>query len=299
VRATSLEQAREDARAVFAPRDWAMLLGVAITWGGSFLFIDFALEHFAPPLIAFGRIAFGAAVLALLPAARKPVPRSEWPQIALVGLTWMAAPFLLLAIAQQWIDTGLAGMVNATAPLFTALAGALLVRALPSRLQGVGLVLGFLGVVAISLPSVDGGSNLLGVVMVLAAAMLYGLAFNLAAPLQRRQGSLPVTLRAFLVAAAALLPVAAVGAYHSTFAWSSLLAVVALGALGTGVAFIWFTELLGRVGPARAAVAIYIVPVVAVALGAAFNDERVHPAALLGTAMVLGGAYLTSRPRLG
>jgi drug/metabolite transporter (DMT)-like permease len=296
VKATAVEQAREDARAVFAARDWAILFGVAITWGGSFLFMDFGLEHFSPPLIAFGRIAFGAATLALLPAARQPVPRSEWPQIALLGLTWMAVPFLLLAVAQQWIDTGLAGMINATAPLFTALVGAVLVRALPSRLQGIGLVLGFLGVVAISLPSVDGGSNLLGVLLVLAAASLYGFAFNIAAPLQRRNGPLPVTWRAMLVAAAALLPAAIVGAFDSSFAWSSLLAVVALGSLGTGVAFIWFTELISRVGPARAAVSIYIVPVVAVALGAAFRHERVHLAALLGTAMVLGGAYLTSRP---
>jgi drug/metabolite transporter (DMT)-like permease len=273
-----------------------MLFGTAITWGGSFLFMDFGLEHFAPPLIAFGRIAFGAATLALLPAARTPVPRSEWRQIAVVGLTWMAGPFLLLAIAQQWIDTGLAGMINATTPLFTALVGALLVRALPSRLQRAGLVLGFLGVVAISLPSVDGGSNLLGVLLVLSAAMLYGLAFNLAAPLQRRHGALPVTWRAMLVAAAALLPAAIVGALGSSFSWSSLLAVVALGVLGTGVAFVWFSTLIARVGPSRAAVSIYVVPVVAVGLGALFNDERVHLAALLGTALVLAGAYMTSRP---
>ena len=62
-----------------------MLFGVAVMWGGSFLFMDFGLDHFAPPLIAFGRIAFGAATLALLPAARQPVPRSDWPQIALWG----------------------------------------------------------------------------------------------------------------------------------------------------------------------------------------------------------------------
>jgi drug/metabolite transporter (DMT)-like permease len=281
--------------AVFVARDWAMLFGTAVLWGGSFLFMEFGLEHFAPPLIAFGRIAFGAATLALLPAAREPVPRSEWGQIVLVGLTWMAGPFLLLAIAQQWIDTGLAGMINATTPLFTALLGALLVRALPSRLQTAGLVIGFLGVVAISLPSIDGGSNLLGVLMVLSAATLYGLAFNLAAPLQRRHGSLPVTWRAMLVAAAALLPAAIVGASESSFGWSSLLAVAALGVLGTGVAFVWFSTLITRVGPARAAVSIYVVPVVAVALGALFNHERVHVAALFGTALVLAGAYLTSR----
>lgn len=297
VRSTAVEQAQEDARAVFTPGDWGMLAGTAAAWGGSFLFMEFGLQHFAPPLIAFGRIAFGAATLALLPAARAPVARSAWPQIALLGLTWMAIPFLLLAIAQQWIDTGLAGMINATAPLFTALVGGFLVRALPSRLQLGGLGLGFLGVVAISLPSVDEGSSLLGVALVLSAALLYGFAFNIAAPLQRLHGSLPVTWRAMLVAAAALLPAAIVGALSSSFAWSSLLAVLALGVLGTGIAFIWFTTLIGRVGPARAAVSIYVVPVVAIALGAAFNDERVHAAALLGTAMVLAGAYLTSRPK--
>jgi drug/metabolite transporter (DMT)-like permease len=293
---TPVEQAQRDASAVFAARDWAMFFGVALTWGGSFLFIDIALDDFAPPLIAFGRIALGAATLALLPAAREPVPRSDWGQVALVGVTWMAIPFLLLAVAQQWIDTGLAGMINATTPLFTALFGALLVRALPSRLQGIGLVVGFLGVAAISLPSVEGGSTLAGVGLVLCAATLYGLAFNLAAPLQRRHGSLPVTWRALLVAAVALLPAAVVGAVESTFGWSSLLAVVALGALGTGVAFNWFSTLIPRVGPARAAVTIYLVPVVAVALGATLRDERVHAAALLGTAMVLVGAWLTSRP---
>jgi drug/metabolite transporter (DMT)-like permease len=257
--------------------------------------MDIGLDHFAPALIAFGRIAFGALTLGLIPAAREPVPRSEWRQIALVGLTWMAGPFLLLAIAQQWIDTGLAGMINATTPLFTALLGALLVRSLPSRLQTAGLVVGFLGVVAISLPSVEGGSNLAGVLMVLSAASLYGLAFNIAAPLQRRHGSLPVTWRAMLVAAAALLPAALVGALDSSFGWSSLLAVVALGIVGTGVAFVWFSTLITRVGPARAAVSIYVVPVVAVALGALFRDERVHVAALLGTALVLAGAYMTGR----
>ena len=284
------------AHASFATRDWLMLGGTAVMWGGSFLFMDIGLDHFAPPLIAFGRIALGAATLSLVPAAREPVPRAAWPRVALLGITWMAIPFLLLAVAQQWIDSGLAGMINATTPLFTVLMGALLIQSLPSRLQGAGLVLGFLGVVAISIPSVEGGSNLLGVALVLCAATLYGLAFNIAAPLQAEYGPLPVTRGAMVVAAAALVPAAIIGALDSSFGWSSLLAVIALGALGTGVAFIWFTAMIGRLGPARASVSIYIVPVVAVALGALFRDERVHIAALAGTAMVLAGAFLTSRP---
>ena len=273
------------------------MAAVALIFGSSFLLIDMGLDHLEPELVAGGRLLCGAATLALVPAARRAVPRAAWPGLAGLALAWMAIPFVLFAVAQQHIDSSLAGMLNAAAPLFTALVAAVLVRALPSRLQLGGLVVGFLGVVAISLPSVDEGSSLLGVALVLSAALLYGLAFNIAAPLQRRHGSLPVTWRAMLVAAVALLPAAAVGALSSSFAWSSLLAVVALGVIGTGIAFIWFTTLIGRVGPARAAVAIYVVPVVAIALGAAFNDERVHAAALLGTAMVLAGAYLTSRPK--
>jgi drug/metabolite transporter (DMT)-like permease len=281
----------------FEARDWSMLSGVALTWGASFLLIDIGLDYFAPALVAFGRIAFGALTVSLLPGSRRPVPRSDWPQVALVGVTWMAVPLVLFAVAQQWIDSSLAGMINAATPLFVALVAALFVRSLPSRLQAAGLLVGFLGVVAISLPSIGSGSNALGIVLVLLAALLYGFAFNLAATLQRRHGALPVLWRAQLVAVVLVLPVAIVSVPHSDFAWSSLLAVAALGALGTGLAFYWFTSLIGRVGSTRGSVTVYIVPVVAILLGATLNDESIHVAALLGTALVLAGAYLTSRPK--
>ena len=283
----------------FATPEWLMLAGVALTWGASFLFIDIGLDHFAPTLVAFGRIAFGALALSTIPAARQPVPRSEWPLIAAMGVTWMAIPFVCFAVAQQWIDSSLAAMINAATPLFVAVVAAGAVRQLPSRYQAVGLVVGFAGVVAISLPSVGSGSNALGVGLVLLAAILYGFAFNIAAPLQRRHGALPVILRAQLVAVVLVLPAAVVGATESTFGWGSLLAVVALGALGTGLAFYWFTTLIGRVGSTRGSVAIYLVPVVAIVLGATLNDESVHAAAVIGTVLVIAGAYITSRPRPG
>ena len=283
----------------FAMPEWLMLAGVALTWGASFLFIDIGLEHFAPTVVAFGRIAFGALALSAIPAARHPVPRSEWPLIAAMGVTWMAIPFICFAVAQQWIDSSLAAMINAATPLFVAVVAAGAVRQLPSRYQAIGLVIGFAGVVAISLPSVGSGSNALGVGLVLLAAILYGFAFNIAAPLQRRHGALPVIFRAQLVAVVLVLPFAIVGATESTFGWGSLLAVVALGSLGTGLAFYWFTTLIGRVGSTRGSVAIYLVPVVAIVLGAALLDETIHPAAVLGTALVIAGAYVTSRPRPG
>jgi drug/metabolite transporter (DMT)-like permease len=283
----------------FATPEWLMLAGVALTWGASFLFIDIGLEHFAPTVVAFGRIAFGALALSAIPAARRPVPRSEWPLIAAMGVTWMAIPFVCFAVAQQWIDSSLAAMINAATPLFVAVVAAGAVRQLPTRYQAIGLVVGFAGVVAISLPSVGSGSNALGIGLVLVAAILYGFAFNIAAPLQRRHGALPVILRAQLVAVVLVLPFAVVGATDSTFGWGSLLAVVALGSLGTGLAFYWFTTLIGRVGSTRGSVAIYLVPVVAIVLGATLNDESVHLAAVVGTVLVVAGAYITSRPRPG
>jgi drug/metabolite transporter (DMT)-like permease len=295
----STAPAREASRVGFSIRDWLMLAGVVFTWGPSFLLIDIGVEHLAPSLVAFGRIAFGAATLSLFPVARQPVNRSDWPGIALLGVIWLAVPFLLFSTAQQWIDSSLAGMINAATPLFTALVAAFLVRQLPSRLQGIGLVVGFLGVVAVSLPSVEGGSNAAGVGLVLLATVLYGFSFNLLADLQRRNDSIAIVWRSQMVAAVLLAPVAVVGLRSSEFAWSSVLAVAALGSFGTALAFFWFTALIGRVGSTRAAVALYFVPVVAITLGAALNDESIHVAALLGTLLVLAGAYMTSRPKTG
>lgn len=281
----------------FATRDWLMLAATVFTWGPSFLLIDLGLEHLAPALVAFGRIAFGAATLGLFAAARRPVERSDWPRIALLGLIWLALPFLLFSTAQQWIDSSLAGMINAATPLFTALVAAFIVKALPSRLQGIGLVVGFLGVVAISLPSVDEGSNAAGVGLVLLATVLYGFSFNLLADLQQRNSALAVIWRSQLVAAALVAPVAAFGLASSELAWSSVLAVAVLGAASTALAFFWFTALIARVGATRASVALYFVPIVAIILGASLNGEEIHVVALLGTGLVLAGAYMTSRAK--
>jgi drug/metabolite transporter (DMT)-like permease len=92
-----------------------------------------------------------------------------------------------------------------------------------------------------------------------------------------------------------VLPFGLWGLRGSSFAWASVLAMVPLGVLGTGVAFVLMTTLVGRVGGPRGAVATYFIPVVAIALGVLFLGERVAPAALAGTGLVVAGAWLTSR----
>ena len=128
------------------------------------------------------------------------------------------------------------------------------------------------------------------------AVLCYGLALNLAVPLQQRHGALPVLLRAQLAALVLLLPFGLWGLAGSRFAWGPVLAMVPLGVLGTGVAFVLMTILVGRVGGPRGAVATYFIPVVAIVLGVLLLGERVAPAAVAGTALVVAGAWLTSRP---
>jgi drug/metabolite transporter (DMT)-like permease len=280
----------------FTGVDWVLLAAVAVMWGSSFLCIDIGVDHFRPELVAFLRVAFGAATLAAVPAARRAVPRSDWPAIALLGVIGMAIPFLLFPVAQQWIDSSLAGMLNAAAPLFTAVVAALFARRLPPGRQQAGLLIGFLGVVVIGLPSAGGAhATALGAGLVLLATLLYGVAFNLATPLEQRYGALPVIWRAQLVALVLLAPVGLASVPGSSFAWSSLLAVAALGCFGTALAFAAFTTLAGRVGSTRASVSVYFVPLVAIAVGALARNEAIAAVAMLGTGLVVAGAYLASR----
>jgi drug/metabolite transporter (DMT)-like permease len=291
-----IETAQGTRREAFGPREWGLLAAIAAMWGSSFLFIEIGLEHFGPGVVAFGRVAVGALTLSLLGGSHRPVERDDLPRVALLGVVWMAAPLLLFPIGQQWIDSSLAGMLNGAVPIFAAVTAAILLRRLPASRQLIGIAVGFLGVVGVLWPATrDADATALGASLVLLAVLCYGVAVNIAVPLQQRYGALPVLLRAQLVALVLLAPAALVSLPNSEFAWSSALAVVALGFFGTGWAFVAMTTLVGRVGAIRGSVAIYFLPVVAIALGVIFRDETIAAISLVGTGLVLAGAYLTSR----
>ena len=280
----------------FAPLDWALLAAVALMWGGSFLLIDLGLDALHPATVAWLRLTFGCVTLACFPAARRAVPIGEWRWIALLGLIWMAVPFLFFTIAQQWIASSLAGMINGAAPLFTAAIAALWYRWAPRSWQLAGLLIGFAGVTAIYLPALAGvHATAFGAGLIVVATFMYGIAFNMTEPLQRRSGTLPVILRAQLVAMGALAPYGIYGLSASQFEWSSALAVFVLGALSTGLAFAAFTTLVSRVGASRGSIAVYFIPVVAVLLGVGLLGETVAAVSLAGMGLVLLGAWLTSR----
>lgn len=281
----------------FTPTDWGLLLIPSLIWGASFLLIAEGLEAFEPGLVTLLRIVFGFGALAAIPAARHTtIDRDDWPRIALVGVVWIAFPMTMFPLAEQWISSSVTGMLNGSMPLFSAAVAGLLLRRLPGRSQLLGLAAGFVGVVAISLPSLQGGSRAaLGPSLVVLAMVSYGFATNLVVPLQQRYGTVPVIWRAQAVAIVLTAPFGLAGVPSSHFAWKPLAAVFVLGAVGTGLAFIAAGTLMGRVGATRGSVLAYLIPVVALVLGVVFRDESVEAIALGGLALVLAGAFLTTR----
>lgn len=280
----------------FAPVDWAFLLGAGSIWGSSFLLMAIGLDAFEPGLVTLMRVGFGGLALSLFPAARRRIPRGDLPKVALLGLTWMAFPLTMFPLAQQWIDSSLAGMLNSGMPVMTVVVSWTLFSTPtgPRRLAGVAV--GAVGIALVGIPeATTDGTNALGVLLVLFAVTSYGVAVNLSGPLQQRHGALPVTATALGFATLMTLPLGVFGAARSSFAWDSLIACVVLGALGTGLAFVWAATLSGRVGAVRTSVVTYIVPVVAIVLGVVFRDETVTPWAVAGTLVVLLGAWLSSR----
>lgn len=281
----------------FDATDWGLLAIPALIWGSSFLLIAIGLDSLAPTTITWLRIMFGFAALSCLPATRRVrIERADMPRVALVGLVWMAFPMSMFPLAEQWIDSSVTGMLNGGLPLFSATVAFILLRRPPARSQLIGLALGFAGVVLVSLPSLRGTSRTaLGAALVVVAMVSYGVATNVVVPLQQRYGSLPVIWRAQAVAIVLTAPLGIAGLGSSSWAWRPVLATVVLGAFGTGFAFIAAGTLMGRVGATRGSVLGYLIPVVAVVLGVVLHHEDVAAIALVGTALVLLGAYVTSR----
>lgn len=280
----------------FSGLDWTLFMLISLIWGSSFLLMAIGLEAFEPGLITVLRVGLGAAALWLVPAARSvKVDRSDWPRVIVLSIVWVAIPFTLFPIAQQYINSAIAGMLNGAMPIFAAVIAVIMLRRFPRRTTVIGLIIGFAGVVAISAPSVQqGGSEALGVALVVLATACYGLAVNIAAPIQQQYGSIPVMARMLALATVWTASLGLVGAAGSTFAWGPFVAVAAAGVIGTGIAFAIMGSLVGRVGSTRASVITYVIPVVALVLGVVFRGDEVAPIALLGVAMVIAGAALAS-----
>lgn len=284
--------------AAMATADWTVLGVAALTWGASFLFIAVGLDAFPPMTVAFGRIALGALTLTVVPSAHRRVEAVDRGRFVLLGVVWMAVPLSCLPIAEQWISSSLAGLLNGGTPIAAAVAAAIIHRTRPTGRQLVGLSIGMAGMVCISGPSFAGTAReALGAGLVVVAISCYGVATNLAGPLQLKYGGATVMRRVETIGALVIAPFGLWGLRSSHPTVPSVLAVTALGVVGTGVAFVAVAWVIGRIGALRTTMVTYLMPPVSLALGVIVRDERVRVINLIGIVMVLGAAVLLSAAR--
>jgi drug/metabolite transporter (DMT)-like permease len=276
--------------------DWLLLVVPGLIWGASFLFIAEGLRSIGPNGLTFVRILVGFATLALVPRARRPILKADWPSVILLAVLWFAFPLSMFPYAEQRVSSALTGMLNGANPLFAAMVAAFLARRAPSRGVAAGLAVGLTGAVLVAWPTVgEGRSSIDGVLLIVAALVSYGFAINLARPLQQRNGALPVIWRAQAVSLALTAPLGIPELLTARWSLGPLLSLLALGALGTAVAQVLVTVAAGRLGATRASATTFLIPPVALVLGVVVRSERVALVSVMGGAVCVAGAWLIRR----
>lgn len=283
-------------------RDGVELFGLAALWGASFLFMRLGASAFGPVTLAWLRVAVACVVLvpALVWAGSATSVRQHWKTIAVVGLLNSALPFLAYSYAAQSITSGLMSIFNATTPLWSALIAWLWLR---DRLDGprvLGLAIGFAGVLwlvwdkASFKPDAGGQTTGLAVLACLSAPLCYGYAASFTK--RHLTGVSPIALAAGSQLAATVMLAA-----PAAWAWPVVnpgpvpwLAATLLGVLCTGVAYIMYFRLLGRIGPSNAAAVTFLVPGFAVMWGWAVLGETLTPTMVGACAVVLVGTSLAT-----
>jgi drug/metabolite transporter (DMT)-like permease len=280
-------------------RDLGLLVALSAIWGSSFLFIKVGVEELEPAVVVCGRLLVGALVLLPVALARGGLSglRAMLVPIAVLGALNNALPYWLLSFAETRIDSGLAAVIQAAAPIFTVL---LAIRIDPSqrvtglRLAGVGL--GFVGVAV--LVGLQEGAELLGAVAVVGTALCYAVSVLYAGRAIRSFSPLDVSIGQLSVGALLTLPAALVQWPAETPSAKVVGAVLVLGVLGTGVAYLLYFALIVRAGASRAILVTYLVPAFALVYGWLILGEAVTPSALAGLALILGGTALATGGRL-
>ncbi|HEY4022832.1 MAG TPA: DMT family transporter [Pseudonocardiaceae bacterium] len=270
---------------------------LALVWGASFLLIKVGDGGLSPAQVVFARLGFGALALGIvLAVTRSPLPREArvWGHLAVLAVTLCVVPFLLFALAEQYVSSGLASILNATTPLMTML---VTVLALPSEKLNTGrvfgLLLGFLGVVTLTGPWQGGaGGSLPAELACLGATLCYGIGFVYLRRFITPRG-LPAATVGFgqvligTVLMALALPWIRLPAPHLSV--SIVLSMVVLGAAGTGIAYVWNTEIVAAWGAVNGAAVTYLTPIVGVVLGIAVLHEPLRWNEPAGAVLVILG----------
>ena len=279
-------------------RSWIFVLVVGAIWGASFLFIEIGIRDMSPAVVAWARVALGAAFLVPFAWSRAAlrIPGAGIALIVFLAATQVAVPFVLIGEGQEDITSSLSGILVASTPLWTAL---LAIRLDPSeRSRGIqlwGVFAGLAGVGLLLGVDLRGTSaEIIGGTLVLLASLGYaigGLVTKLKLPGAAGAG---VAAWVTLTATILLTPFAFADAPSEMPGLGPLVAVAALGVIGTGVAFAIFFSLMTTIGPSRTFIVTYLSPGFAVVYGALLLGEPISVATLAGLALIVGGSYLAA-----
>ncbi len=283
----------------------ALLVVLSAIWGSSFLFIKLGVDELEPTVVALGRLFVGAAILLPIAATRGGLGllRPHLRTVATLGLLNNALPFWLFGFAETRISSGLAAVIQAAAPIFTVLLAIRLdptQRATGTRLAGIAV--GFVGVAL--LVGAQTGGPVVGAIAVLAASLCYAASALFAG--KRARTIPPLHLAAGQLGCGLLLmaPFGLLQLPDEAPPAKAVLAIVALGALGSALAYVLYFALIARAGASRAILVTYLVPAFALVYGAVFLDEKVTASAVAGLVLILAGTTLATgvarlrRPRV-
>lgn len=282
------------------------VLLLALIWGSAFLWIKLALGGFTPVQLTWARLALGASVLLIVLSAqgvRLPTSRALWRHLIVAALLGNAIPYTLFGLAEQHIDSSLAGAINASAPLWTlAIAAVAGTDRSWSLRRGVGLAAGYAGTLLVLAPwQHTDATVLVGALECLAASISYGASYVYIGRNITPTGLPPTVLSAAQLLAATgwlTLSLPFAGLTAPTWGPAPTIALLILGILGTGAAYILNYRIITDDGPVLASTVSYLLPLVALGLGALAQHEHISALTLAGVAIVLTGVTLTRHQSL-
>lgn len=283
-------------------RGTLLIATLALVWGSNFLWIKIALEAFGPIQLTAARMILGALVLvAVITIRREKLPRDlpTWGHLFVAALVANVAPYLLFALGETRVDSGIAGALNATTPLWT-LALTFTVRQSNrlTTLQVTGLVLGFIGCMLTFTPWDAGSVDALGAIYCLLAAVSYAVSYLYMSRFLTPRDLTPTILSTGQIIAASILTATTLPIDSSGVPkWSAgpWVALAVLGIVGTGLAYIINYALVRTEGPVGASVVTYLIPVTSLALGFLVLDESAPTLSLVGVAIILVGIRASRR----
>jgi drug/metabolite transporter (DMT)-like permease len=277
------------------PRIGLALFALYCIWGSTYLAMRLALEGFPPLLMAGSRhLIAGAALYGALRLRGVPRPNGrQWASSAAVGFLLLVCGNAGVAIAEQWVASGLAAIVVASVPLWAAAFGAMFGR-WPSRGESMGLALGAIGVVVLNSGQLRGEPR--GAAVLLGASALWALGSVLSPRLNQAQG-LMASAAQMICGGALLLPMALLHGEHATLAATPVLAELYLIVFGSLIAYSAYGFLLRAVSPSLATSYAFVNPIIAVILGAALGREAIGWSTLAAMGVILAGVGLVMRAR--